>query len=59
MENFYTPKDEVRVYDGRIATIERVVYETIDGKETDNVYCYEVNIDGESGYIIYPEDIEQ
>lgn len=55
----YTEKDEVRVYGGRIATIEKVIYEMIDSKETDKVYCYEVNIDGVSGYVIYPDEIEQ
>ena len=32
--------DEVRVrtYGGAIGTIEKVIYEMVDGKETDNVY---------------------
>ena len=59
MENFYTQKDEVRVYGGRIAIIELVVYKIVNGKETNEIYCYEASIDGESGYIIYPNEIEQ
>ena len=55
----YTVLDEVRVYQGRIGKIEKVIYDMVDGKETDNVYCYEMEIDGVSGYIVYPEDIKQ
>lgn len=31
----------------------------IDGKETDNVYCYEMEIDGEHGVIVYPDEIDE
>jgi hypothetical protein len=55
----YTEKDQVRVYGGRIATIEKVIYEMVNGEETDEVHCYEMEIGGESGYIVYPEDIEE
>lgn len=55
----YTEKDEVRVYGGRIGTVEKVIFEMVNGEETDTVYCYEMKIDGVSGYIVYPEDIEQ
>lgn len=54
----FTEQDEVRVYGGRIGTIEKVVYEVVNGKETNNVYCYEMKIDGVSGYIVYPSDID-
>ena len=54
----YTELDEVRVH-GRIGTVERVIYETVNGVETDNVYCYEMEIDGGSGCIVYPDEIEQ
>ncbi len=54
----YTELDEVRVY-GKIATVEKVIYDIVDGKKTDNVYCYEMKIDGVSGYLIYPDEIEQ
>ena len=30
----------------------------IDGKETDNVHCYEMEIDGEHGVIVYPDEID-
>ena len=42
----FTEMDEVRVrtYGGAIGTIEKVIYEMVDGKETDNVYCYEMEI---------------
>ena len=57
----YAELDEVRVktYGGRIGTIEKVVYEMVDGKETDNVYCYEMEIDGEHGIIVYPDEIDE
>lgn len=56
----YIELDEVRIrtLGGRIGKIEKVVYEMVDGKETDNVYCYEMEIDGVCGYVIYPEEIE-
>jgi len=55
----YTEKDEVRVYSGRIGTITKAIFEMVDGEETDNVYCYEMEIDGVGGYIVYPDEIEQ
>lgn len=55
----FTEQDEVRVYGGRIGTIEKVIYEMVNGKETDNVYCYEMSINGVSGYIVYPDDIAE
>ena len=55
----FTEMDEVRVrtYGGAIGTVEKVVYEMVDGKETDNVYCYEMEINGKHGVIIYPDEI--
>ena len=57
----YTELDEVRVktYGGRIGKVEKVIYEMVDGKETDNVYCYEMEIDGISGYVVYPDEIDE
>lgn len=55
----YTKFDEVRVYNGRIGIVEKVIYEIVDGKETDSVYCYEMKINNVSGYIVYPEEIEE
>ena len=53
--------DEVRVrtYSGAIGTIEKVVYEMADGKETDNVYCYEMEINEKHGVIVYPDEIDE
>ena len=53
--------DEVRVrtYGGAIGTIEKAVYEMVDGKETDNVYGYEMEINGKHGIIVYPNDIDE
>lgn len=50
----FTEMDEVRVrtYGGAIGTIEKVVYEMVDGKETDNVYCYEMEINGKHGVMV-------
>lgn len=31
----------------------------IDGKETDNVHCYEMEIDGEHSVIVYPDEIDE
>lgn len=55
----FTEQDEVSVYGGRIGTIERVIYEVVNGKETDNVHGYEMSINGVSGYIVYPDEIEE
>ena len=30
-----------------------------NGKETDNVYCYEMEINGKHGIIVYPNDIDE
>ena len=53
--------DEVRVrtYGGAIGTIEKVIYEMVDGKETDNIYCYEMEINGLHVIIVYPNDIDE
>lgn len=50
---------EVRVDNGKIGTIDEVIYEMVDGKETNNVFCYKMTIDGISGYIVYPDKIEK
>ena len=57
----FTEMDEVRVrtYGGAIGTIEKVIYEMVDGKETDNVYCYEMEINGKHGIIVYPDEIDE
>ena len=57
----FTEMDEVRVrtYGGAIGTIERVIYEMVDSKETDNVYCYEMEINGKHGIIVYPDEIDE
>lgn len=56
---YYTEKEQVRVYGGRIGTIERVIFEMVNSEETDNVHHYVMEIDGVSGYIVYPDEIEQ
>ena len=53
----YAKNDKVKIRDGRIGVIENVCYEMINSEETDNIYCYEVNVDGISGYIVYPDEI--
>ena len=57
----YSEMDEVRVktFGGAIGTIERVIYEIINGKETSNINCYEMEINGEHGIIVYPDEIDQ
>lgn len=56
----YKVKDKVKIYGGKIGTITKVIYETVNGKvRTNNVYCYEMEIDGVSGYVVYPDEIEQ
>ena len=55
----YAKNDKVKIRDGRIGVIENVCYEMIDSEETDNIYCYEVNVDGISGYIVYPDEIAE
>lgn len=34
-------------------------YEIVDSKETDNVYCYEMEINGKHGVIVYPDEIDE
>ena len=51
----YTERDEVYVYNRRIGIIDKVIYVG----ETDEVYAYEMTIDGVAGYIVYPDDIEE
>lgn len=57
----YSEMDEVRVktFGGAIGTIERVIYEIINDEETDNINCYEMEINGEHGIIVYPDEIDQ
>ena len=56
----YKVKDKVKIGSGRIGTITKVVYETVNGRvKTDKVYCYEMEIDGVGGYVVYPDEIEQ
>ena len=54
----YAKNDIVKIHGGRIGIIENVCYEMINSEETDKVYCYEANIDGVSGRIVYPDEIE-
>lgn len=52
----------VRTYGGAISTIEKVVYEIVDGEETDEtdeVYYYEMEINGEHGIIVYQCEIDE
>ena len=53
----YAKNDKVKIRDGRIGVIENICYEMINSEETDNIYCYKINIDGISGYIVYPDEI--
>ena len=53
----YSELDEVRVrtYGGAIGVIEEVLY---DG-ETDDIYAYEMEINGQHGIIVYPDEIDE
>lgn len=53
----YMIGDEIMYY-GKIAIIESITCKMINGEETDEIDHYGVEINGESGYIIYPEEIE-
>ena len=57
----FTEMEEVRVrtYGGAIDTKEKVVYEMVNGEETDNVYCYEMEINGKHGIVVYPDEIDE
>lgn len=60
---YYTELEEVRVktWGGAIGigTVERVNFEMVNGKETDNVYCYEMEINGKHGIVVYPDEIDE
>ena len=57
----FTEMDEVRVrtYQGRIGTVEKVIYRMINGEETDIVNYYEMEISGLHGIIVYPDEIDE
>lgn len=57
----FTEMDEVRVrtYQGRIGTVEKVIYRMINGEETDIVEYYEMGISGLHGIIVYPDEIDE
>ena len=49
----------VRTWGGAIGTIEEVIYEKVDGRETDRVYAYKMEIDGQHGIVVYPDEIDE
>ena len=52
----YSKGDKVTV-NGKTAVIESPIYEIVDNKTTDNIYCYAAIIDG-TGHIIRPDEID-
>ena len=57
----YAENDKVLLYnEGRVGTIKKVIYEMVNSEETDNVYCYEVDIVGISNgpTVVYPDEIQ-
>ena len=57
---YYTELEEVRVrtWNGAIGTVEKVVFKRISEK-TDVVDHYEMKINGTSGVIVYPDEIDE
>jgi hypothetical protein len=57
----FTEMEQVRVrtWGGAIGTIEEVIYEKVDGRETDRVYAYKMEIDGQHGIVVYPDEIDE
>lgn len=55
----YIKKDSVRMYDGKIGVIDDIIFTTINGKTTDQVDCYEMTINGVSGYLVHPDEIKE
>lgn len=55
---WFSEGDEVRVHHLGIGTIEKVIYIMENGRETDDIYCYGINIDG-STYTVYPDEIDE
>ena len=49
----------VRTWGGAIGTIEEVIYEKVDGRETGRVYAYKMEIDGQHGIVVYPDEIDE
>ena len=57
----FTEMEEVRVrtYQRRIGTVEKVIYKVVNGEETDIVDHYEMEISGQHGIIVYPDEIDE
>lgn len=57
----FTEMEQVRVrtWGGAIGTIEEVIYEKVDGRETGRVYAYKMEIDGQHGIVVYPDEIDK
>ena len=55
----YKAEDRVTLDDGRVGIIEEVIYESSDGNEINDIYCYEMKINGVSGCIVFPDEIEK
>lgn len=55
----YAQNDQVEFYDKRFGIVEDAIFEMVNGEITDNVCYYVMRVDGVSGYIVYPEDIER
>lgn len=55
----YIKKDSVRMHDGKIGVIDDIIFATINGEITDQVYCYEMTINGVHGYLVHPDEIKE
>ena len=57
----FTEMEQVRVrtWGGAIGTIEEVIYEKVDGRETGRVYAYKMEIDGQHGIVVYPDETDE
>ena len=57
----YTELEQVRVktWGCTIGTVEKIIFTIVDEKVTEDVYYYEMEINGQHGIIVYPDEIDE
>lgn len=50
---------EIKLSNNKVGEIEDVIFERVDGIPTNHINHYIVKIDGVSGCIVYPDEIDR